>query len=240
MNWPILACDYDGTLAHDGVLNESTASALDRYRSAGGTIFMVTGRELPDLQSVCHVLDKFAWIVVENGALLFRPGDGFAELLCEPANARLAQELAQAGVTPLSVGRAIIAIHEPHEKIAMELIRDLGLELQIIFNKGSVMILPSGINKATGLTAVLSRVNAASESVCGVGDAENDHVLLAMCGLGVAVGNAIPKLKEHADITTKGARGEGVTELIDHILSGELDHLKSVKSANLDSPARFA
>jgi len=30
---------------------------------------------------------------------------------------------------------------------AVELIRDLGLELQIILNKGAVMILPSGVNK---------------------------------------------------------------------------------------------
>ena len=87
MNWPTLACDYDGTLAHDGVLNEATSSALDRYRAAGGTVFMVTGRELPDLQSVCQVLDKFTWIVAENGALLFRCEDGYSELLCEPANA---------------------------------------------------------------------------------------------------------------------------------------------------------
>ena len=48
-------------------------------------------------------------------------------------------------------GRCIVATWEPHERHVLETIRDLGLELQVIFNKGAVMVLPSGINKATGL-----------------------------------------------------------------------------------------
>src|ERR1700730_2033497 len=155
MSWRILACDYDGTLADDGVLTDPTAAALDRFRAAGGRLVMVTGRELSDLQSVCRVLDKFEWIVAENGALLDRPSDGFTQLLCAVASADLAQKLAEAGAHPLSVGRAIIATREPYERVAIELIKKLGLELQIIFNKGAVMILPTGVNKATGLAPVL-------------------------------------------------------------------------------------
>ena len=226
MNWRILACDYDGTLAHDGVLTEPTAMALDQFRAAGGRLLMVTGRELPDLQGTCDVLDKFEWIVAENGALLYRPVDGFTQLLCQPASAELARKLAQAGAHPLSVGRAIVATREPYEQVAVELIRELGLELQIIFNKGAVMILPTGVNKATGLTAVLSSIKVAPEDVVAIGDAENDHALLMMCGLGVAVSNAVPKLKEHADVVTKGARGDGVVELIGRLLGGELDEIR--------------
>jgi hypothetical protein len=56
-----LACDYDGTLAHDGVLDDATTAALDRFLTSGSRLLMVTGRELPDLQSVCRVLDRFEW-----------------------------------------------------------------------------------------------------------------------------------------------------------------------------------
>src|SRR4029077_10735335 len=133
----------------------------------------------------------------------------------------LAQKLAQAGAQPLSVGRAIVATREPYEQVAVELIKELGLELQIIFNKGAVMILPTGVNKATGLTAVLSSIQVSPEDVAAIGDAENDHALLTMCGLGVAVSNAVPKLKEHAAVVTKGARGDGVAELIGRLLGGE-------------------
>ena len=225
MRWPVLACDYDGTLAHDGILTAATLAALDGFRDAGGRLLMVTGREIPDLQSVCKVLDRFEWIVAENGALLYRPADGFSKLLCAEASAELAKRLAMAGVQPLSVGRAIIAMREPYETVAVGLIKELGLELQLIFNKGAVMILPTGVNKATGLTAGLTDMNITPDNVVAIGDAENDHALLTMCGLGIAVSNAIPSLKEHADIVTKGARGDGVAELIERIMAGELGNV---------------
>ena len=234
MNPCCLACDYDGTLAHDGVVHTETTAALDRFLAAGGRLVMVTGRELPDLQNVCPVLDRFEWIVAENGALLFRTADAFSQLLCPGASAELARKLAEAGVQPLSVGRAIIATREPYENIAFALIKELRLELQIIFNKGAVMILPTGVNKATGLTAALAQMTVAANDIVGIGDAENDHALLTMCGIGVAVSNAVPTLKEHADLVTKGARGAGVTEIIDRIMAGDLAAIRrQIKTAPL-------
>jgi HAD superfamily hydrolase (TIGR01484 family) len=225
MKCQVLACDYDGTLAHEGVLEDETASALDRFRAAGGRLLLVTGRELPDLQTVCRVLDKFEWIVGENGALLYRPADNFTRLLGAPASAALAQKLAEAGAQPLSVGRAIIATREPYESLVIQLIKELGLELQIIFNKGAVMVLPTGINKATGLSVALNEMKVAAGEVVAIGDGENDHALLEMCGIGVAVSNAVPMLKEHADLVMQGACGAGVLELIDRILATDLTQI---------------
>lgn len=226
MNILALACDYDGTLAHDGVLDDATAAALERFRASGRRLLMVTGRELPDLQGVCQVLDQFDWIVAENGALLYRPSDHFSQLLCPPASAALAQKLGEARAQPLSIGRAIIATREPHETLVIELIKTLGLELQVIFNKGAVMVLPTGVNKATGLTCALKEIGIDPQNVVGVGDAENDHAFLSFCGIGVAVGNALPMLKEHADLVMEGKRGFGVTELIDRILATDLAEVR--------------
>jgi HAD superfamily hydrolase (TIGR01484 family) len=223
----VLACDYDGTLAHDGVLNASTAAALDRFCTSGRRLLMVTGRELPDLQSVCQVLDKFEWIVAENGALLYRPSDKFSKLLCAPASAELAQKLGEAHAQPLSVGRAIIATREPHENLVINLIKELGLELQVIFNKGAVMVLPTGVNKATGLSVALKEMKIDPQHVVAIGDAENDHAFLSMCGVGVAVANALPTLKERADLVIQGARGDGVIALIDRILATDLAEIPS-------------
>ncbi|MGE3508749.1 MAG: HAD hydrolase family protein, partial [Vicinamibacterales bacterium] len=105
-----------------------------------------------------------------------------------------------------------------HEQAALDAIRTLGLELQVIFNKGAVMILPSGENKATGLCAALEELCLSAHNVVGIGDAENDHALLEMCELSVAVANAIPSLQTRADIVTVGARGTGVQELIERLL----------------------
>ncbi len=123
----------------------------------------------------------------------------------------------------MSVGRTIVATAEPNEQVLLAAIRDLGLEWHLIFNKGSVMALPSSITKATGLARALEELRIGAEETIGVGDAENDHALLRMCGLGVAVANALPSLKEDADFVTAGACGAGVTELIDRLLSNDLD-----------------
>jgi hypothetical protein len=107
----------------------------------------------------------------------------------------------------------------------LEVIRNLGLERQVIFNKDAVMVLPSGVNKAFGLSAALNELGLSPHNTVGVGDAENDHSLLDFCGCGVAVANALPILKEHADFITKGDRGAGVVELIDKLIASDLAEL---------------
>ena len=191
---------------------------------------MVTGRELPDLKRVCPMLDRFEWVVAENGALLHRPSTDETRLLCESASAPLVESLRRTEI-PLSVGEAIVATVEPHEVVVLEEIKRLGLELQVIFNKGAVMVLPSGVNKATGLTALLAEAKLSPDEVVAVGDAENDHAFLGACGMGVAVANALPMLKERADFVTNGARGDGVAELIGMILADDLASIRPRRSA---------
>ena len=107
-------------------------------------------------------------------------------------------------------------------RAAFAAIRDLGLQWHVIFNKGSVMVLPSGVTKATGLAPALEDVGIALYRVVGVGDAENDHAFLRLCGLSVAVSNALPSLIAAVDLVTVGARGAGVAELIDALLADDL------------------
>jgi hydroxymethylpyrimidine pyrophosphatase-like HAD family hydrolase len=218
-----LATDFDGTIAHDGVVEAPTLGALERARSAGLKLLLVTGRELPDLFDTFEPVRLFDRIVAENGALLYAPATGDVRQLAPSPPAALVERLTREGV-PFSVGSAIIATVEPHEHALLAAIRDLGLEWHVIFNKGSVMALPSGVTKATGLGPALAELHTAPEETIAVGDAENDHAFLAMCGLKVAVSNALPALKAVADVVTVAARGEGMIELIDQLLSGELAH----------------
>jgi hypothetical protein len=104
----------------------------------------------------------------------------------------------------------------------LETITELGLELEIIFNKGAVMVLPSGVNKATGLNAALSGMGLSAHNVVGIGDAENDHAFMRSCGLSVAVANALPAVKDTADLVTESARGRGVEELIAALVKEDL------------------
>jgi HAD superfamily hydrolase (TIGR01484 family) len=223
-----LATDYDGTIAHDGVLDSVTISALERLRYSGRETIMVTGRELDELIEVCPRLDLFKLIVAENGALLYDPESKEETLLAEPPSAELVERLRAAKVPDVSVGRSIIATWEPYEVEVLEAIRDLGLELQIIFNKGAVMVLPSSVNKATGLAAALQRLGIEARNVVGVGDAENDHAFIKTCGCAVAVANAIPALMKEVDLVTDGERGAGVAELIDRMIATDLQDVTAL------------
>src|SRR5262245_9444436 len=222
MRYLALATDYDGTLAEDGRVSVATLESLKRLRESGRKLVLVTGRELDDLLRVFPDYAIFDRIVAENGALVFCPATREEHVLGEAPPAALLQRLSALDVSPLAVGRVIVATWLPHEKTVLEAIHALGLELQVIFNKGAVMVLPSGINKASGLRAALSELGLSSHNTVAVGDAENDHALLSECEIGVAVSNALPMLKERADWVTHGARGTGVRELIDELVSSDL------------------
>jgi hydroxymethylpyrimidine pyrophosphatase-like HAD family hydrolase len=225
MRYFALACDYDGTLARDGVVSKNTLEALKQVRKSGRKLILVTGRELPDLQRAMPDIELFDSVVAENGALLFHPSIG-EQALGERPPERFINALSERGVKPLSVGHVIVSTWEPHETTVLETIRDLGLELQVIFNKGAVMILPTGINKASGLTAALEQLKLSPRNTVGVGDAENDHAFLSLSECGVAVANALPMLKERADLVTKKDHGDGVIELIDSLRDTDLRELR--------------
>jgi hypothetical protein len=129
------------------------------------------------------------------------------------------------GVQPFSLGRVIFATWRPHEGVVLEVIQQLGLEFHIIFNKRAVMVLPSGVNKATGLARVLKQLEISPQHVVGVGDAENDHAFLDSCSVAVAVENALQALKDKCDLVALADHGRGVEELIERMLSDDLQSL---------------
>ncbi len=225
MRYLTLACDYDGTLAMAGRVDVATIDAVKRLKASGRHPILVTGRQLDDLQGVFPHLDLFDRVVAENGALLFRPQERESKVLATPPPPAFLEELRRRGV-PFSVGRAILATWKPNDTTVFEVIRDLGLELHVIFNKEAVMVLPSSINKAAGLRIALEELQLSAHNAVAIGDAENDHALLQSVECGVAVANSLPMLKEHADLVTRGDHGQGVVELIEHLLENDLADLE--------------
>jgi HAD superfamily hydrolase (TIGR01484 family) len=225
MHYLALACDYDGTLARHGAVAAETIAALQRVQRSGRKLLMVTGRELPDLERVFPELDLFDCVVAENGALLYIPKTREEMALCEAPSPDFIRRLAEKGVQPLSAGRCIVATNEPYEKLVLETIQETGLELQVIFNKGAVMVLPSGINKGTGLAKAAKHMGLSLRNIVGIGDAENDHAFLNACECSAATANALETLKQRADVVTLGANGAGVRELIAALVDTDLGNL---------------
>jgi hydroxymethylpyrimidine pyrophosphatase-like HAD family hydrolase len=221
MRYLVLASDYDGTLASQGKVDQSTLEAIHRLLDSGRKLLLVTGRELKDLKNVFPEIECCELVVAENGGLLYNPKTQEERPLAEPPNPQFLEELKRRGV-PCSVGHGIVATWEPHQTAVLDAIQQLGLELQVSFNKGAVMVLPSGVNKQTGLKAALAELCLSPHNVVGIGDAENDHVFLSACECGVAVANALESLKERADFITQADHGKGVAELIGQLLKNDL------------------
>jgi HAD superfamily hydrolase (TIGR01484 family) len=222
MRYQIAAFDYDGTIAHHGGVNEETIEALKQLKASGRKIILVTGRELDELKTIFPEHTVFDRIVAENGALIYNPSALEERLLGEAPPETFVQYLKQHKVAPLSVGRVIVATWEPHQNVVLEAIKKFGVERQVIFNKGAVMVLPSGINKAKGLSSVLKELSFSMHNVVAAGDAENDSAMLQAAECAVAVQNALPALKETADWVTKSDHGDGIIELVNQLLKNDL------------------
>ncbi len=138
--------------AKDERVDDSTVEALERAAQSGRTLLLVTGRELDDVERVAPRLDVFERVVAENGGLLYGgPAYRDSVPLADPPPERLVSWLRERDVAPLGVGAVMVATRQPHDVTVLEAIRELGLEQQLIYNKGAVMVLPPGVNKASGL-----------------------------------------------------------------------------------------
>jgi hypothetical protein len=225
MRYQIAAFDYDGTIAHHGRVTDEVVESLKQLKASKRKIILVTGRELDELKTIFPQHIMFDRIVAENGALIYNPATLEERLLGEAPPESFIQDLKKHNVAPLSVGRVIVATWEPHQNAVLEAIKKSGIERQVIFNKGAVMVLPAGINKAKGLASVLEELNFSMHNVVAAGDAENDSAMLQVAECAVAVENALPALKETVDWVTKSDHGEGVMELVNQLLKDDLSIL---------------
>nr|WP_210336437.1 HAD family hydrolase [Rhodomicrobium vannielii] len=212
-----LAADFDGTIAQNGVVDDATFEALRNLKESGRRLILVTGRQFGELADTFPEYGVFDRVVAENGAVVYDPATKQKTLVCQAPSPAFVAALKARQIEPLSVGDCIVATWEPNEKAVLEIIREQGLGLQISFNKGAVMVLPSGVNKATGLKSALDDLELSPHNVMAVGDAENDFPFLRMCGCAVAVANALPSVKKAADVVLDKPRGDGVRDLVDRI-----------------------
>jgi hydroxymethylpyrimidine pyrophosphatase-like HAD family hydrolase len=218
MKYEALATDFDGTLAHEGKVDPETVAALELLHASGRKLILVTGRHLEDLKHIFPQILLFERVIAENGALLYQPARGETQTLGAPPPEEFLQTLSTRGI-PFKVGNVIVNTHTPYDQAVLEVIRELGLDRRVIYNKGAVMVLPSDVDKASALRRALQELGLSRHKLVTAGDAENDLDFLGLGELAVAVENALPLLKEKADWVTSQPAGEGVVELIDWLLA---------------------
>ncbi|HET9647048.1 MAG TPA: HAD-IIB family hydrolase [Microlunatus sp.] len=213
MRWyRAIALDLDGTLTLSGPPEPALLAAIDDIRHAGVRVILVTGRILAELQAEQPgVAEHFDVVVAENGAVLRTPT--WSRRLAEPVDAALLAWLRDHGVAARA-GEVIIATDVRADHRALDAVETLHLEVQLVRNRSALMLLPGGVSKGTGLLAALHELGISRHNTLAVGDAENDHSMLAAAELGVAVGNAVEAVRTAADLVLPAADGAGVLELL--------------------------
>lgn len=204
MKLSAIALDYDGTIARGDVLDSSVREAIALARAKGVVVLLVTGRILDELRRVAGDLHFVDVVVAENGAVVHFPGSGHTSLLAPRMSETFVAELRRRSI-PFGLGECLVDARASEAPRLLEAIRALQLPLVLIFNGGQVMTLPQGVSKATGLRAALDTLRLSARNTVAIGDAENDHELLRLAEVGVAVGWGSAALQRSADLVLPGS-----------------------------------
>ena len=78
--------------------------------------------------------------------------------------------------------------------------------------------MPKGIDKASSIDRMLSSVGLTRENTICCGDGYNDLTMIEYAGVGVAMANAQPKVKEKADYITASNDEDGIVQVIDEFI----------------------
>ena len=209
----VAALDLDGTLtSKDGHLWPEALDAIDQGRRAGLVVALVTGRIAEELKAEFpEIADHVDALVLENGAVAVIGGN--ARLLSAPVDVALDAALADRDVT-YRRGEVLVAIEGGDAATVLDVIGRLGLDCQLVRNRNSLMVLPAGVTKGSGLGAVLTEMNLSPRNTIAVGDAENDLSMFKIAEIGAAVADAVPSVQGHADLVLVHEDGAGVASLL--------------------------
>ena len=202
MKFGVLALDYDGTIARDGVLDPEVRSAIAEVSTHGIAVVIVTGRILAELERVAGDLHFVDAVVGENGAVMWF-SNGHSRQLAYSTSIQFLQELGRRGLE-FKAGQCVVELDADAAQQVLAIIRELELPLVLLFNRGRLMVLPQAVSKGAGLREALATLRLSVHNAIAIGDAENDHDLLATCELGVAVSWGSRLLQEAADEVLQG------------------------------------
>lgn len=210
----LLISDYDRTFT-DGTLRVAPGllDAIRDVKSGGVAFSLVSGRKYSHLSRIVHRLgDAIDSYVAENGCVGYHSGK--KHMLCDAIGRdKLLRRLDSVGLG-YDAGDVVISVNIKHEKELEDALASVDDKFHVIKNIDSLMVLPAGVSKGTGLSWLCKVYGISREETACIGDAENDLDMRGYCGLLGAVRNALPAMKEKADYVTENEYGEGLAEFI--------------------------
>ncbi len=219
MRWSrILVADLDGTLTRGGedLLKPEVKRALISLKDRGWTLILATGRDRRYLMRRADLKGLFDAWVAEAGLTVYLPKTGDCRCLASDAWRLMVKRLK---VLPFVEEKEnTIAFRSEYiDTVKAELMR-LGIKAALRDNKGTIILLPQGIDKAVGVREAL-RLLGIEGFIAAVGDSEVDLELLELADFRAVVADADPLLKKMADYVASREDGEGFVEVVESLLS---------------------
>ena len=96
-------------------------------------------------------------------------------------------------------------------------------------NKKYIEIYQQNISKYKGVQKIAEIEGIENKDIIAFGDSLNDIDMIKNCGIGVAMGNSLERIKEIANYTTISHNQNGVIEFLEKIYGGN-NETSSTKS----------
>lgn len=228
--------DMDGTvLNNEHRISEENVAAIKKAVNNGITVVIATGRSLMAVENYAEELELNEYIITGNGSEIWDL-EGPELIERTPIETELVQvmwDLKRNYGTKhwaASVGKVWKA-ELPEDLSAQEWLK-FGFVMDSIEMKDAVLaelnnhdgleisnshplnieVNAKGVHKAKAIERILSLKNISFEQVLACGDSLNDITMIREAGIGVAMGNAQPEVKQTADYVTLGNQEHGVAE----------------------------
>jgi len=227
MKYDLLAIDIDGTLTNEHhLLDLDGVKAVRKAENAGIRVVLASGRTVQDMRALSQFIGTTGFVVAENGAVIYDRLTDTLEVEGSIENAHRAfkaikRRFPQVELYTTLPGRLTEVVIK--ENIDPELLRPIvkPFGIKAVATGFAIHLMQDGVNKAKGLHRGCDKFGFELKKVVAIGDGANDVEMLAECGLGIAVANAVPELKAVADYVTSKPYGEGVVEVVEKLLNGE-------------------
>ncbi len=230
----LVLSDFDRTLApeEDGfVIPSDVVKEINEY-SENNLFFVVTGRERKNVRGVkrksvfelSNGLKPTGW-VLENGSIILWKGKEMIMVSKQWLRdmEEISAKFTDAGIEHALGETILFADNTLDRKDELEgIVREVsGNRGKVEWNTDDAMVMASDIDKGRGIRELVKVIDFHGVKV-GVGDAQNDVTLFQNVDVKVAVGNALPQIKEMADLVMDRGPGYGVLELLHLIQNGAL------------------
>ena len=213
-----LVIDIDGTLTDEQRRLDLRAAAAIRELTV--PVILASGNVLGFMKCAVKLIGTSDIMIAENGGVVSMGFDGPVhvsgdKVRCQEVLGILGEyfDLEELDGTER---RSDVALRRNFDiDAARQVLVDGNIRgIELVDTGFAVHIKTVDVNKGTALVRVAGMMGLDTGDFVAIGDSVNDIEMIRAAGLGVAVGNAHPALKDVADMVTASQYGAGVVEAL--------------------------